>query len=64
MAFSDLVPRMGLQVALVKLLVYQPSSPEGYKDLEARVTWLWEACEGDRILLREVERLQRLVIPI
>lgn len=53
------------QVALVKLLVYQPSPPQdmtsqGYKELEARVASLSEACEGDRTLLSQVERLQRL----
>jgi len=58
-----------LQVALVKLLVYQPSPPQdmtsqGYKELEARVAFLSEACEGDRTLLSQVERLQRLAIPI
>ena len=55
----------GLQAAFVKLLLYQPSSsPQGYKDLEARVGFLSEACEGDRALLSQVERLQRLAIPV
>lgn len=54
---------MGLQAGLVKLLVYQPSSPlQGYKDLETRVAFFSEACEGDRTLLSQVERLQRLAI--
>ncbi|KAG0577827.1 hypothetical protein KC19_5G184600 [Ceratodon purpureus] len=53
------------QAAFVKLLLYQPSSsPQGYKDLEARVGFLSEACEGDRALLSQVERLQRLAIPV
>lgn len=56
---------MGLQASLAKLLVYQPPSPpQAYKDLEARVAFLSEACEGDRALLSQVERLQRLAIPV
>lgn len=56
---------VGLQAALLKLLVYQPSSPpQGYKNLEACVAFLSEACEGDRTLLSQVERLQRLAIPV
>jgi len=58
-----------LQGAVVKLLVYQPSPPpdkisQGYKELEARVALLSEACEGDRAVLSQVERLQRLAIPM
>ena len=58
-----------LQGSLIKLLNYKPSESQSPFDkgvcldskwLDARVSVLREACEGDRTLLTQVECLQRL----
>ena len=58
-----------LQGSLIKLLNYKASDSQSpfdkgicldSKGLDARVSVLQEACEGDRTLLTQVESLQRL----
>jgi hypothetical protein len=54
------------QGKVVNLLNYQPPSPQPqeYKDLEARVAFLSEACGVNAPLLNQVKRLGRLVNPV
>lgn len=63
-----------MQDALERLLVYQPPSPTQYlptetlpsvtKALETRLKVLLEACEGDRTLLTEVERINTRITTV
>lgn len=55
-----------LQGKVANLLNYEPPSPlpQDYKDLEARVAFLSEACGVNAPLLNQVKRLGRLVNPV